>query len=68
MLNAAQGIDFRAPLKPGRGTSAAYKAFRKEVPFYAKDQYMQPLMLKSLELVDNGTIIEAVEKETGELR
>ena len=68
MLNAAQGIDFRAPLKPGRGTSAAYKAFRREVPFYAKDQYMQPLMLKSLELVSNGTIIDAVEKEIGELK
>lgn len=68
MLNAAQGMDFRAPLKAGRGTSAAYKAFRKEVPFYAKDQYMQPLMLKSLELVTNGTILEAVEKEIGELK
>jgi len=68
MLNAAQGIDFRAPLKPGRGTSAAYKAFRKEVPFYAKDQYMQPLMLKSLKLVTDGTIIDAVEKEIGELK
>ncbi len=68
MLNAAQGIDFRAPLKPGRGTSAAYKAFRREVPFYARDQYMQPLMLKSLELVKDGTIIEAVEKEIGELK
>jgi len=68
MLNAAQGIDFRAPLKPGCGTSAAYRAFRAEIPFYAKDQYMQPLMLKSLELVKNGTILEAVEKEIGELK
>lgn len=68
MLNAAQGIDFRAPLKPGRGTSAAYRAFRDEVPFYAKDQFMQPLMLKSLELVTDGTIIEATENAVGELK
>lgn len=68
MLNASQGIDFRAPLKPGLGTSAAYKAFRTEVPFYAKDQYMQPLMLKSLKLVIDGTLIDAVEKEIGELK
>ena len=27
---------------------------------------MQPLMLKSLELVTDGTIIDAVEKEIGE--
>ncbi|MPN18352.1 hypothetical protein SDC9_165712 [bioreactor metagenome] len=29
---------------------------------------MQPLMLKSLELVTDGTIIDAVEKEIGELK
>lgn len=68
MLNAAQGIDFRAPLKPGKGTSAAYKAIRNEIPFYEKDQYMQPLMLKSLDLVKNGTILDAVESEIGELK
>ena len=68
MLNAAQGMDFRKPLKPGRGTAAAYKAFREHVPFYEKDQYMQPLMLKSLELVQNCTVLDAVEKEIGELK
>ena len=68
MLNAAQGMDFRAPLKPGKVTAAAFKAYREDVPFYDKDQYMQPLMLKSLELVKSGKIIDAVEKEIGELK
>ena len=68
MLNAAQGMDFRAPLKPGKGTAAAYKAYREVVPYYDKDQYMQPLMLKSLELVNSGKILDAVEKEIGELK
>ena len=68
MLNAAQGMDFRKPLKAGRGTAAAYKAFRKEIPFYEKDQFMQPLMLKSLELIKDHTIVDAVEKEIGELK
>ncbi|MDO5115447.1 MAG: histidine ammonia-lyase [Synergistaceae bacterium] len=67
MVNAAQGMDFRAPLKPGKGSGAAFKEFRAHVPFYEKDQFMQPLLLKSLELVENGAIIEAVEKVTGEL-
>ncbi|MEG1800324.1 MAG: histidine ammonia-lyase, partial [Synergistaceae bacterium] len=58
---------FRAPLKPGKGTAAAYKAFRETVPFYEKDQYMQPLMLKSLELIENCTVLDAVEKAIGEL-
>ena len=68
MLNAAQGMDFRKPLKAGRGTTAAYKAFRKEIPFYEKDQFMQPLMLKSLELIKDRSIVDAVEKEIGELK
>lgn len=68
MVNAAQGMDFRAPLKPGKGSGAAHAEFRKHVPFYEKDQFMQPLLLKSLELVENGAIVEAVEKEIGELK
>jgi len=68
MLSAAQGIDFRAPLKCGRGTSAAFQAIRKEIPFYEKDQYMQPLMLKSLELVKSCRVLDAVEAEIGELK
>lgn len=68
MVNAAQGMDFRAPLKPGKGSGAAHAEFRKHVPFYEKDQFMQPLLLKSLELVESGAIVEAVEKEIGELK
>lgn len=68
MLNAAQGMDFRAPLKPGKGSGAAYREFRKHVPFYEKDQFMQPLMLDSLKLVKDGTIIDAVEQEIGAIK
>ena len=68
MVNAAQGMDFRAPLKPGKGTEAAFKEFRRHVPFYEKDQFMQPLLLKSLELVENGTVVKAVEEVIGELK
>ncbi|MEG1825140.1 MAG: histidine ammonia-lyase [Cloacibacillus sp.] len=67
-VNAAQGMDFRAPLKPGKGSEAAFKEFRKHIPFYEKDQYMQPLLLKSLELVEAGTIVEAVEEKIGALK
>lgn len=68
MVNAAQGMDFRAPLKPGKGSGAAFKEFRKHVPFYEKDQFMQPLLLKSLEMVENGTVVKAVEEAIGELK
>lgn len=68
MVNAAQGMEFRKPLSPGKGTAAAYNEFRKYVPYYEKDQFMQPLLLKALELVKNDVILGAVEKEIGELK
>ena len=68
MLNAAQGMDLRAPLKPGKGTFTAHKEYRKTVDFYECDQFMQPFLLKSIELIQNGSIVDAVEKEIGELK
>ena len=37
VLLSCQGIDFRKPLKPGRGTSRAYSLIREEVPFLMED-------------------------------
>lgn len=68
LLSAAQGVDFRAPLKAGRGTAAAHKAFRKEVGFVEKDPYMHPLMAQSLSLVENGAVVNAAEEAIGELK
>lgn len=68
MLNAAQGMDFRAPLRPGAGTLAAFTEYRKHVPFYEKDQLMYPLMNKSLEIIESGAIIEAAEAAVGTLK
>lgn len=68
LLSATQGIDFRAPLKPGLGTAAAHKAFRSEITFVEKDPYMYPLLAHSLELVENGKIVAAAENEVGLLK
>jgi len=68
LLSAAQGIDFRAPLRPGRGTLAAYNAFRDNIGFVEKDPYMHPLLLHSLELVENDVIVHAAEEAIGTLK
>jgi histidine ammonia-lyase len=38
MLAAAQGIDFLAPLKPGKGSGAAYREIRKHVSHLGEDR------------------------------
>lgn len=68
LLSATQGIDFRAPLKPGKGTAAAHKAFRNEIGFVEKDPYMHPLLMRSLELIEDGSIVAAAESAAGELK
>lgn len=68
MLTAAQGMDFRAPLRPGAGTQAAFSEYRRHVPFYEKDQLMYPFMDKSLEIIKSGAIIEAAEAAVGALK
>ena len=68
MLLAAQALDFsRLSLKPGRGTLAAHECIRRVVPYLKKDEYLHPLIVRLLELVERGSVIDAVESEIGEL-
>ena len=39
-LAAAQGIDFRSPLKPGGGTNRIYKLIRESIPTVVKDRLL----------------------------
>ncbi|MEJ6475747.1 histidine ammonia-lyase [Pseudoalteromonas piscicida] len=41
-LAAAQGLDFRAPLKPSHKVAQAHLILRAVVPFYDKDRYFAP--------------------------
>lgn len=58
MMCAAQGIDFLAPLKPGKGTMKAHESIRAVVPFLDEDRNisidMQNLntMLSSSDFID----------------
>jgi histidine ammonia-lyase len=42
LICAAQGLDFRMPLRPGRGVAAAYEAVRELVPTLAADRPPSP--------------------------
>ncbi len=42
LLCAAQGLDFRQPLKPGRGVLAAHEAVRRSVPHLDEDRPPSP--------------------------
>ena len=67
LLCAAQGIDLRSPLKPGRGTMAAYRAVRRQIRRLDRDRIMAPDLERAAELIRGGKVLGAVEKAIGKL-
>ena len=67
MQAAAQAFDFRKPQRPGKGSEAAYKEIRKVVTYLEKDRVLYPDIAKIALLVNDGTILNSVEKAIGKL-
>jgi histidine ammonia-lyase len=67
LLCAAQGIDLRSPLKPGRGTMAAFRAVRRQIKRLDRDRVMAPDLERAAGLVREGKILQAVERAVGKL-
>mgnify|MGYP001762334500 FL=1 len=55
-LAAAQGMDFRAPLKGAAAVEQAKALLRKEVSFYDVDRYFAPDIEKAAELLRHGRL------------
>ncbi len=68
LLAAAQALDFRRPLRSGRGVEAAHAAVRARVPFREADALFTEDIAACTDLVRLGGLVEAVEAEVGTLR
>ena len=53
LMNAAQGLDFRQPLKSSLVITEFVSEYRKNVPFVTNDVEMHPLMEKSIQFVQH---------------
>ena len=51
LINAAQALEFRRPLKPSPAIQEIFKAYRKEVPFIINDEVMYPYIQKSIDFL-----------------
>jgi histidine ammonia-lyase len=65
-MGAAQGLDLR-DFQPGRGVDTARKVIRGKVEFLDEDRSLYPDHTVMKELVQSCAILEAVEKEIGDL-
>jgi histidine ammonia-lyase len=66
-LCAAQGLDFLLPLKPGRGARKAYEVLRSHVTHLTEDRVLRRDLDRVLPLLENGTLVAAVEAAVGPL-
>jgi histidine ammonia-lyase len=67
ILTAARALDLRAPLTPAPATEAAKAVLREHVEGPGTDRHLAPELEHSVQLVANGTYIEATEAVTGPL-
>ena len=54
LLCAAQGVDFRLPLKPGRGVGRGHAAVRRLVPPLTRDRVLAPDIEQLAAAIDRG--------------
>lgn len=57
LMNAAQGIDFRRPLKSSPIIEKIMEDYRKAVPFVAEDVVMEDYIAKTMDFLENYDIV-----------
>lgn len=67
LMAAAQAMDFRRPLRGGKGTETAYEVIRKHVAYLDEDRPLFDDNNKMAALVESGEILRAVEEVVGKL-
>ncbi len=68
LMAGAQAVDFRKPIKPGKGVQAAARIIRKYVDHLEEDRPLYDDINKLKEVVESGEILETVEKAVGQLK
>lgn len=59
LICAAQGVEFRSPLKTSPGLQKVLEIVRKDIATVAQDRYMAPDLAKAAELVSSGKLVSA---------
>jgi histidine ammonia-lyase len=63
LFTASQALDFRKPLRPGRGVEIAHQFIRDKIAHAEADHYFKDDISKAVELIQNRELIDEVEEE-----
>jgi histidine ammonia-lyase len=67
-FTAAQALDFRSPLKPGRGVDSAHKYIRKKIEHASEDHYFKEDLDNIMNVIRRKEFVGSVEKEDYKLQ
>jgi histidine ammonia-lyase len=67
LLAATQGVEFLAPLEPGRGTRALHDGVRELSPALVEDRPLAPDIERVADAIRSGALLAAVEADVGAL-
>ncbi len=67
LMCASQGLDFRAPLSPGKGVKAAHSAVRKVAKHVDEDRILHKDIAAIVELIRTRKLLNEVESAVGKL-
>ena len=67
LMAGAQAVEFRKPLKAGKGTQVAYDFVRKHVKMMVEDRPVQHDINNLAAAVKSGELLDAVEHAVGKL-
>jgi histidine ammonia-lyase len=68
LITAAQALDYRLPLKAGRGVVASHEYVRSAIPHREADGVFHDDLNKALRFVQTPELVKAVEREMSELQ
>jgi len=61
LFTAAQALDFRKPLRPGKGVELAHQVIRDSIPHATEDQYFKDDIRNAVELLRSREMLEKAE-------
>ncbi len=68
LLCGAQAMDLFTNMKPGEGSMAAYQVIRDSIPHLDTDRVLSKDIATMIQLIRSGKILEAVERNAGNLK
>ncbi|REL38816.1 histidine ammonia-lyase [Rhodohalobacter sp. SW132] len=68
LFTAAQALDFRKPLRPGKGVETAHAYIRSAIPHATEDHFFKDEITVAADIVSGGDLLTEIENQSISLR